>query len=158
MAATAPVAKFERSVAPQDQDVAVVVANVTLSEELPEICVVRYVLCVGPFEPQIDVFKGTLGVRATTNDSNLTVGHDPARTVEYGPYAVPTITDDIRICWSGCRLPDSLYASLRTNATFYVYVLHGQQAYAVQVDENVSSVHSPLIPRSWCRYAQNSPC
>lgn len=158
-AATSPIPKAERTVGPGDQDIAFLVNSMGEKHTVDEQCLPRQMFCIGPFEPDFEAPIGKTGVRFVSNNTTATVGHDPARTVTYGPYAVPTLlTDDVRVCWAGCMVTDSVYARGQANVTFYYYAFGDERRHNVQANHSVDSLHPSVIPRKWCAFAQYSYC
>lgn len=157
--ATSPLPKFEQRVNVPDVEQAIVEGGSTFKREIPERCLPRNVLCVGPMEPDMEITLGTTGVRFYTRNVTAVAGHDPARVQSYGPYAAPTLFgDDARACSSGCKLPDPWYAGAHVNATVEVYTLGDKRAYSFDETYNVTTLHPPFVPRSWCHLAMYTTC
>lgn len=158
VSATAPLPKVERSVAPPDTYSEVSESGIYYKRTFGPYCV-RDIVCVGPFNPWYDYYFGRTGASVSREDVNVTAGHDPARKEEYGPYVAPTLlSDDVRICWGRCYLPDSAYASARGNFTLTIYVLDDSYAQTVRVNESVDTIHPNIVPREYCLYPQYSTC
>lgn len=157
--ATSPLPAKEVTFAPMPTDVALVRSEFEEKREIEEVCVGREVACFGPYTPWIHYYWGATGVRVRTDDTNVTGGHDPARHQRYGPYVFPMLLeDDLRVCWGGCSLPDSLYARARTNATLHVYVLSQEVVVSRHISANATTLYPTAVPRSWCEWAQYTRC
>lgn len=157
-AATAPLPSYTVWVAPDDVDREIWEEQVYYKREFGPFCV-RTLLCVGPYEPWYEWDFGKTGARLATEDVNLTAEHNASRKARYGPYAAPTlVSDDLRVCYDGCTLPDSLRLAARGNVTLEVFVLGSTYGHTVRLNESVESVHPAALPRSWCRFAIYSQC
>lgn len=158
VSATAPLPVIERSVAPPDAYDEVSESGIYYKRTFGPYCV-RDIVCVGPFNPWYEYDFGRTGVSLAREDVNVTAGHDPARKEEYGPYVVPTLlSDDVRICWRRCHLPDSAYASAHGNFTLTIYVFGDGYAQTVRVNESVDTIHPNVVPREYCFYPQYTTC
>lgn len=151
--ATGPLPKREWTVAPADMSVGVVREEVfEKSGTIPEHCTPRpLVLCAGPYDPDVDIHFGRTGFRVLTNDTNATLGHDPARHWEYGPYYSYAWLDDARLCESGCKVPNSMYGSAYGNVTVIVYVAGKEKAVPVALDQRDIGLDRPPILQPSCR-------
>lgn len=151
--ATGPVPSKEVYV---DQDISTGFAREGIfekQEEIPEHCTPRpLVLCAGPYDPDWDVHWGMTGFAVRTNGTNLTAIHDPARHWEYGPYYIEDVLlDDLRLCTSGCQVPNSVYGHAETNLTVVVWVLGEEQRVDYHVQRREIGVNEPGVISRECK-------
>lgn len=121
--ATTPLPPFEKNVAPGNKDIAFVKSEIFEKNPTIEETCVRTYICAGPYDPDINFKFGKTGARVLTNDTNVTVGHDPTRHFSYGPYTFPFIVDDIRICATGCTFPNAFYAHAEAHVRVELYFM-----------------------------------
>lgn len=157
--ATAPIAPFEVTVAPEDKDIAFVRSEIfEKNPTIKETCVRTYV-CVGPYDPDIDLEFGRTGARVITNDTNVTLGHDPTRHFTYGPYTFPFIVDDVRVCATGCTFPNSLYASAEAHARVELYILGTEpKSYTANLYRRDVDLEQPTVLAPSCELQRWYDC
>lgn len=158
--ATGPLPQREVYVAPGNLSISFV--RDELSEKQPiiqEECTPRpLVLCVGPYDPDYNIEFGATGVRVLTNDTNATVGHDPARHFAYGPYSMYGGLDDVRICDSGCKVPNSVYGSAQGNVTIVVYYFGKEETVSVALERRDVELDRPPLLQPTCRLSAWYTC
>lgn len=148
-AGTAPLAAFEKQVGLNNADIAYTRDSLLEKwDDTHEICY-RDIICVGPFDSDIDMEWGKTGARVIANDTYLLVGHDPTRHITYGPYVIPLAFDDFRVCYHGCEITNAFYAGANVNLTLIVYVFGSEYGYAYGQDAVFSPTQPGIIPTTW---------
>ena len=157
--ATAPVPRFEYWAEVPDVDRTVVTQRIDEKELIPERCLPRDLLCVGPYRAELEdgEYAGN-GARVRTNDSWAMAGHQTGRYESYGPFAIMTNENDLIVCHTPCKIPDPLFAAAHANVTVDLYTQGDVRTYSFDVNRSVDSIHFALIPRSWCTLARQTEC
>lgn len=158
--ATGPIPHKEVTVAPEDLALGVVRDEIFEKQHtIGERCTPRpVVLCVGPYDPDIDIGFGNTGVMVFTNGTNATAGHDPSRHFDYGPYHVYAWLDDMRVCESGCKIPNSVYGHVEGNVTVVVYYAGRELSVPIHLERRDLGLEEPGILAPSCDVAAWYDC
>lgn len=109
----------------------------TRPQSVDEYCPVAAIFCVGPYRLERQtVDYGFTGGFVSWNNTTALAFYDGERYQRYGPYVVQMpVTDDIRVCYYQCIIPNPGYARLDGTFRVEVHVLGNKQ-----VDRN-ATVH-----------------
>lgn len=131
--ATSPLPPIEHTV--HGYDISVIRSEILDKRpEIEEKCLPRNIgLCVGPYDPDVDYEWGATGFELDSNETFVTVGHDPNDHIDYGPYTIPLPNDDLYVCHSGCVLPRPLYADSNVYVVLTIYL--GGTPHTVEVGD-----------------------
>lgn len=114
---------------PEPQRRGAIVDDVQTREySFEEFCPVQRYVCVGRYEVERqDVDFGATGVIVSTNQTSALAYYDGDRYQYYGPYIIQMpVTDDVRVCYFQCIIPNPGYARLDGTFRVEAYALGGK--------------------------------